>query len=232
MTRPGLLICFTGIDGSGKTTQARLLLDWLKSKDVKSTYVWSRGEVLAIRNIFLFWGRKALGTSAREIAQNKKSYRTYQSRKSKLMENPLVRMLWSATTQMEHLIQINAEIRPKVRDGCVVVCDRYLWDSTIDMAVLNNKNPDWLLSGPNRFLWEFVPKPTVTFFVDIPPEEAMRRKDDIPSVEYVRKRAECYRYLAAHNLSLVVNGCEDAAALHNEIKDTVASYMERQGRYG
>jgi tRNA uridine 5-carbamoylmethylation protein Kti12 len=95
MTQRALLICFTGIDGSGKTTQAKLLDRLVGSKGVKSIYVWSRGEVLTIRRYFFPWEGRALGTSAREIAMIKILMSEYQSRKSRLMGNLLVRMLWS-----------------------------------------------------------------------------------------------------------------------------------------
>jgi thymidylate kinase len=226
MKQGSLLICFTGIDGSGKTTQAKLLLDWLNSKDIKSIYIWSRGEVLTIRRIFLFFGRRFLGTTESKIASDEKAHSEYQSRKSKLMGNSLVRILWSAMTYVEHLIQINLDIRRKMRDGCVVVCDRYLWDSSVDMATLNNKDPQWLSGGFNSLVWKFVPKPTITFFIDIPPEEAMKRKNDIPSVNYVRERAEFYRYLAKCYSFSVINGCEDAATIQNEIIGTVNTYVE------
>jgi thymidylate kinase len=226
MTQRALLICFTGIDGSGKTTQARLLVEWLASKGVKAMYVWSRGEVLTIRGILLFMGRRALGTSARKIANDKKSYREYQSRKSNLMGNSLVRILWSVMTYVEHLVQINRDIRRNIQDGRVVVCDRYQWDTAIDMAVLNNKDAEWLSNGLNRFMWKFIPRPTMTFFIDIPPEEAIKRKDDIPSYDYVRKRAELYRYLAKCNSFTVIDGCGDVAAIQNQIIDTVKNYIE------
>ena len=226
MRQGSLLICFTGIDGSGKTTQAKLLLDWLKSKGIKSKYVWSRGEVLTIRRIFLFFGRRFLGTTENKIASSEQAHREYQSRKSSLMRNSLVRTLWSTMTYLEHLIQINMDIRRKMRDGCIVVCDRYLWDSSVDMATLNHKDHQWLSGGWNRLAWKFVPKPTITFFIDIPPEEAMKRKSDIPSITYVRERAEAYRYLATRNSFSVINGCKDPIAIENEIKRTIDIYLE------
>ena len=226
MTQSASLICLIGIDGSGKTTQAELLLDWLASRNVKSRYVWSRGEVLTIRSIFLLLGRRALGTSASKIAGDKNSYREYQSRKSKLMGNWFVRLLWSAMTYIEHIIQINMDIRRKMQEGVVVVCDRYLWDSNVDLAVLNNKKPEWLSSGLNRFMWKFVPQPTITFFIDVPPEEAIKRKNDIPSLDYVRRRAELYRYLAKSNSFSVIDGGGDAAEIQTIIENAIKNYIE------
>lgn len=230
MTQDGLLICFTGIDGSGKTTQARLLVDWLASMGIKSIYVWSRGEVLMIRRIFLFLGRSALGTSTRQITGDQKSYGRYQSRKSKLMEISIVRLLWSVMTSIEHLAQINLDVRRRLLDGSVVVCDRYLWDSSVDMAVLNKRNPQWLSGWLNRLMWRFVPKPAITFFIDIPPEEAIKRKNDIPSVDYLAKRAELYRYLAKCNSLTVINGCLDPVTIQNKITDIASHYIEREGK--
>jgi thymidylate kinase len=226
MTRQGMLFCFTGIDGSGKTTQARLLVDWLASRGVKSIYVWSRGEVLAIRRILLSAGRRAVGTSERKIASDQNNYREYQSRKSRLMSNRWVRNLWAVMTQIEHLVQINRDIRPKLRQGYTVVCDRYLWDSTIDMAVLNNQDHQSLLGNINKLMWKFVPKPTITFFIDIPPEEAMKRKDDIPSFDYVKKTADFYRFLSQQYSLSLVDGSEDITAIKENIRNAVTNLLE------
>jgi dTMP kinase len=217
MAQRALLICFTGVDGSGKTTQAELLMKWLMAMGVKSMYVWSGGEILTIRGILLSMGRRTLGTTAREIARDKMAYDDYQSRKSKFKENLLVRMLWSVLTYVEHIIQIALGIRWKMQNGCTVVCDRYLWDSIVDLAVLNHKEKEWLLSGLNKFVWRFVPPPTITFFIDIPPEEAIKRKTDIPSYDYVSKRVELYRYLSKSAPFVTINGCEDIMTIQDQI---------------
>jgi thymidylate kinase len=225
MTKRGLLICFTGIDGSGKTTQAERLLAWLQSRGIKSTYVWSRGEVLAIRRVMLILGRRILGASEHRIVADKALYREYQFKKSKLLRNPFVRGMWSAMVRLEHLIQINRDIRGSIRAGNVVVCDRYLWDSTVDLAALNNKKPEWLLNRVNKFMWRLIPRPTLTFLLDIPADEALKRKDDIPSSEYVYSRIEHYRHLAKNCRIILIDGCGNIATIQNKITDTVGSYI-------
>ncbi len=226
MRHGGALICFIGIDGSGKTTQAKMLVNWLSSQGYRPLYVWSRGEVLQIRQVFLRLGRRALGTSEREIANNKNSYREYQSKKSRLLHNPVVRALWSTTTQFEHIAQINRDIRGKIKDGNVVVCDRYFWDSAIDMAILNNKKSEWLPNRMNRMLWNLVPKPMATFFIDIPPEEALKRKDDIPSLEYVKRRVDMYRYLSTCLPVTVIDGVDDPASISALVANLVKKHVE------
>jgi dTMP kinase len=132
-------------------------------------------------------------------------------------------------TRVEHLVQINRDIRPKIREGYVVICDRYLWDSIIDLAFLHKKDAGWLLNGLNRFMWKFVPQPAVTFFIDIPPEEALRRKDDIPSFEDVKVRANLYRYLANRQSMVLVDGCDSVAAIQNKVRNTIEGLVNNVG---
>jgi thymidylate kinase len=230
MMRRGLLICFTGIDGSGKTTQAELLVDWLASHKIRSIYIWSRGEVLSIRRILLFLGRRVLRTTTHEINSDRNSYQIYQSRKSKLLKNVLIRNIWSITTTLEHIIQINWDIRSKLKAGIFIVCDRYFWDSTIDMAILNSQTPQCLSNRINFFLWKLVPHPAITFLVDVPPEEAIKRKNDIPSYDYASKRAEFYRYLAKIDAITVIDGCSSLDVIHQEIAHKVSNYLEGLGK--
>jgi thymidylate kinase len=75
---------------------------------------------------------------------------------------------------------------------------------------------------------KFIPKPTIPLNVDIPPEEAMKRKNDIPSFNYVRKRAELYHYLSKYNSITVINGCGNAVGIQNKIINTVNNYIEGQ----
>ena len=58
------LIAFTGIDGSGKTTQAKLLLKRLQNDNMEVSFIRSKWEPFFIRPIIKKWkGREVKNTS-------------------------------------------------------------------------------------------------------------------------------------------------------------------------
>lgn len=79
MTR-GILICLTGIDGSGKTTLAKSLNDSLNKNGCNSTYVYARVTPIFSR-LLMIVGRKILMIGSKDIfidynkhINNKKKY--------------------------------------------------------------------------------------------------------------------------------------------------------------
>ncbi len=225
----GLLICLVGIDGSGKTTQAEMLLEWLRSEGFDAEYVWSRGEMLGARRLLLSLGRRALGTSTADIARSRATRRTYQTKKARLKRQPVIRALWSGLTRIEHLLQIRRDISRSLAGGHVVVCDRYLWDSLVDLAIMHSKGPEWLWCRRNRLARALVPVPDRTVLIDLSAEEAARRKDDIESVEELERHAELYRLLADREGFAVVDGRADIASIQEMIRDAVRGLLDRTG---
>ena len=57
------LVVFTGIDGSGKTTQAKLLVDWLHKDGKTVSYVWCRWEPFLVRPLIKIWKSKVTKSS-------------------------------------------------------------------------------------------------------------------------------------------------------------------------
>lgn len=101
MKNRGAFICIEGIDGSGKTTQAKLLANRLKiSHNAVYTAEPSRGKI---------------GTYI------KKSYLYGEKRLSIVLE-----ALLFAADRIEHL---ENEIFPSLDKGCLVISDRYVYSS-------------------------------------------------------------------------------------------------------
>jgi dTMP kinase len=101
MNRKGVFVCIEGLDGSGKTTQAKLLAKKLrKSHNAIYTAEPSRGKVGAfIRNSCLY-GEKRLST--------------------------VVEALLFAADRIEHA---ENEILPALSEGKLVISDRYVYSS-------------------------------------------------------------------------------------------------------
>ncbi len=101
VNRKGVFICIEGLDGSGKTTQAKLLAQKLgKSHNAVYTAEPSRGKIgRFIRNRCLY-GEKRLSS--------------------------VVEALLFAADRVEH---VETEVLPALHQGKLVVSDRYLYSS-------------------------------------------------------------------------------------------------------
>ncbi len=142
-----MLITFEGIEGSGKSTQAKLLMEWLQTK-----------------NISCLLTREPGGTS---IGQ--------QIRRILLDPNhtnicPLTELLLYMADRAQHLSE---RILPELSSGKTILCDRF-YDATtvyqgiarqVDMAVIK-KLHTIVLSGL---------KPDITLLFDLPVEEGLKR---------------------------------------------------------
>jgi dTMP kinase len=100
-----------------------------------------------------------------------------------------------------------------------VICDRYAYDAIVGLAInqLNVVDASDLRTFVNM-LHRIVPDPDVIFLIDVPPEVALQRKRDIPSLEFVRVRREVYKLLGKEYISMVVlNGAEPLSELQKKI---------------
>ena len=99
-----MFITFEGIEGSGKSTQCRLLKEYLESKGRKVSVTREPG-----------WG--AMGKLIRHLILDEKE----------LDIHPLTELYLFCADRVQHVKDF---ITPRLNDGEVVICDRY-FDSTI-----------------------------------------------------------------------------------------------------
>ena len=104
MKRRGLFVTFEGIEGSGKSTQLRLLAAWLRKHDISCVVTREPGGTRAgdaIRTIFL-------GPSGHGL-------------------DPWAELFLVEAARAQHLEEV---VRPALAAGRVVLCDRFT-DSTL-----------------------------------------------------------------------------------------------------
>ncbi len=148
MNKRGKFITFEGCDGCGKSTQLKLLSAYLTEKGIPHIFTREPG------------GGK-ISEAIREILL---------SGKNSEMTDECEALLYAAS-RVQHL---SDRVEPALREGKLVICDRYVDSSLAYQAHARGLGVDFI-SKINAFALEKY-LPDVTVFIDLTPEAAFLRK--------------------------------------------------------
>ncbi len=226
LARPRFIV-ITGMDGGGKTTQAKRLLAGLKGRGERVQYLWLRGRPLVTLPLLML-GRKLLGAPSllrtpsvarRETPRLAAAEAEYQEAKTRWLRRGLLGRLWLTLNLLERLVEAWARVLPA--RGRTLVADRYVFDSIVDLAAAR-RAADWReVWRPDGRFARLLPKPDAVFFIDVDVETAMRRKADIPSRQYLERRRGLYLDMARALGWTRVDGTQDADAVARFIWERV-----------
>lgn len=221
--RKGHLVVFCGIDGSGKTTQAELLINALDRQGVQASYVWARWEQKLVRPFTGKWKdhiKKDTGQSDGGAKENK-------LKKRKLLNNPVIRFLWLGAFFIDYGWQILVKVRIRLIRKELIVSDRMFYDSVIDQAVNLGNNRKWLLDNlTSPWMRVLFPKPDIVIYIDCPGEIAFARKDDAPDVEYLTDRRKLYKHLAEQYEWIEIDGTQPVDDIAEHIRNVVNQKLQ------
>ncbi len=216
--KKGSLIVFTGIDGSGKTTQSDLLVKSLGRDGIEVSYVWSRWDPFLLKSAISLWKKKSTHFSDGP----NHNYSQLTRRKNKLLSNQFISRLWLLAFYIEYGIQIFKKIRMKLLKEELVISDRIFYDSIIDQTINMNRSKEQLMESLDSvWLRMIFPKPDMVIYVDCPGEVALSRKDDAPNLEYLTVRREFYMTLADKYRWITVDGTLPVGEIYSRIKELV-----------
>jgi thymidylate kinase len=213
--RRGILVAFSGVDGSGKSTQVDLLEESFERVNV---------QVLRIRSRW----RPVLSLPLLVVMRRLGYARVHRAGGVYIVETRLpsrggLTSLWCILTQVENIVKTGVKLVFPLLLGRTVICDRYALDMVVDgMAGLHDK-PGYTRLGFR--LLRFLPKPNHAFFMDIDPEVAFKRKPDLPSLEDYVERLQLYRELSSSWGITIVNARVSADAIHRKVWKTIASSL-------
>lgn len=141
-----MFITFEGLDGCGKTTQAKLLAESLEKAGYK---------VLITREP----GGTEFAEKIRSIVKD-----------PSIKIDGLTEYLLFASARADHIEKV---IKPALKENTIVICDRFIdssyayqgYGKNVDLEFINNTNK--VIIGDLY--------PDLTFYIDISPKEAMKR---------------------------------------------------------
>jgi thymidylate kinase len=180
------LITFSGLDGSGKSTQIEAVVSMVSASGlrVRRLAFWDDGVVLkAMREEFVHkvYGSEAgVGTPENPVIRRDKNMRGWHL----ALGRPCLYLLdaW-------HLRSVVACER---RSGCdVLIMDRYIYDEPANLPW-----ESWVTQALVRCTVRLAPAPDLAFLLDADPDAAHLRKPEYP-VSFMRECRKWYHRLAA-----------------------------------
>jgi dTMP kinase len=216
------LIVLMGLDGSGKSTQAEMASEWLRRRGIPTEVVWMRGESYITQPVLKVG--KALLRAPREDKrgggiESGSDYERYVDGKQAMFKNRFLRAVWRTLTIIDLYITFKLSFRSVSRDTRVVILDRYFYDSLIDIDTAFGSGGTEAVSMLDSSLLRLFPRPDMVFLLELPPEEAMKRKDDIPSIAYLEERHGLYLKFAEITRAFRVDATGSIEQVQTAIRD-------------
>ena len=187
----GTLITFEGIDGSGKSTQIKLIKKYLYKNKKKALFTREPGGTLEAELI-----RKLILSKKKKINFEKKT-----------------EILLLLAARYEHYKKL---IEPAISNGEIIICDRFIHSTLAYQCAGNNKLKKFYFEMSKPLINNF--QPDLTILLDISPIKALERinkrknnnRYDNKNLKFFSEVRKSYNELAKKNskiekLNAVIN---------------------------
>jgi thymidylate kinase len=229
-SQPAMLVSFSGVDGCGKTTQAKALSCAFEACHVRVHLVWTRGGSSRWLHWFARWGKR--GSDAQTASTPPSGARGEQAqstpaRSASAMQDKVearqrhfrsrgVRWGWSWLTTMELLLEYARRVALPLSVGRVVICDRYVPDAFADWtAYFRQSSVDTSLAA--RVLRRCSPRPRLAYWIDVTPETARSRSEDDNPIEFLTAQSDAYGKLSRLHALHTLDGARAWEAISDDV---------------
>jgi dTMP kinase len=209
--KKGLFITFEGLDGSGKTTQIKLLYDYLKERGLDV--------ITAVEP-----GGTEIGRKIRKILLDKDNHE--MSYKTETL------LFLASRAEL-----VSKVISPALNKGRIVICDRFFDSTVVYQGIARGLGVDEIL---NMSLWATGGVvPDITFLLSVKPDKGKKRMDraskkrDRLELEKDNFRREVYKgYLSIAGKHkerfVVIDGEKNIEDISEEVKRKVENYLRNK----
>ncbi|TET58481.1 dTMP kinase, partial [Candidatus Bathyarchaeota archaeon] len=194
--RKGVFICVEGIDGSGKTTQAHILVEALKKEGFEAVYTTEPSN-----GVFGKMLRKHILEGSRRVPV-------------------VVEAVLFAVDRFDH---IESEVKPLLKRGKIVVSDRYVY-SSIAYQGASSLSKKWLKEINNRAIKPdlsiFIDVPP-----EIVIGRFNRQRSVMETLQTQKRVREAYLKLVEEEDLLVIDGASAKKEVAERIQKVVFNFL-------
>lgn len=228
-------IALIGLDGSGKSTN----ISRMKGDHDYSQYqfVWVRWKPLLLKPTYWIMERMLAkkksandGNAAFEtinddqrISQGKEKNEIYEEKtglKSKIFKSTIVRTIWMSIALIDYYIQFYSKVIKSILRNEDIIFDRFYLDLFVDQGINFGYSPVQIEDEINKYQWLF-PRIDRYIYIRVSPETCLKRKDDIPSIDYLLKRYTVYEHLSKGKKWVTVDGEKPIEDVYSNIKKLI-----------
>ena len=213
------LISFSGLDGSGKSTQIANLREYLHTQGLTTSLLafWDNVVVMTrYREGFvhkMYGSEKGIGAPDKPVNRRDKNVRKWYL---SIIRHGLYFL------DAMHLVRVLAKARRSGSD--VTIMDRYIYDELANLPLSNGLTRIFI-----RMITAFVPAPDVAYILDADPEAARARKPEYP-VDFLYLCRSAYLKLASMLGTLTVIPPLPLNEAKREVEQAAASALARRSQ--
>lgn len=200
-TSRGAFICIEGLDGSGKTTQAKILVKNLRRKGFDAVY-----------------------TTEPSVGKVGKLIRSFVLDRKERVPAALEALLFAAD-RVDHMENV---IKPLLKQGRVVVCDRYVY-STLAYQGAAGLDLNWI-----ELVNRFALKPDLALLVDVPSDvvvQRLKRKKTVMETKRNQEKVrEVYLKLATDKQLTLIDGDRPVRQVADDVLKAVLARLTVEHR--
>ncbi|GBD38928.1 Thymidylate kinase [bacterium HR37] len=204
-----MFITFEGIEGSGKTTQAQLLRDFLVNKGYRVTFTREPG-----------WG--ILGRLIRRMLLEERD----------LELDPVAELCLFCADRAQHVKEL---LRPRLKAGDIVICDRFVDSTVVYQGYGRGLDIELVKKVANASTLGL--KPDITLLLNLPVRIALSRirnresmtKFEEEPLEFHERIRQGYLFIAQKEPDRikVINAARGVDQIREEITDIVLTRLSR-----
>lgn len=199
----GLLISFSGIDGAGKSTQVKLLVEYLRSKG-KKVYATEAMFGYFLLKPLVWVLRGTTGTRGQGPVKKNKS---------------ILPKFWFILAFIDIWASYIFKVRPMLAKYDFVIADRFytdIWANLLYYGYL----PEWAF----EIFVKLLPKADIAFMLQVNPKTVQKREREFPP-DYYEEQAKIYKSLATQVNFCIISTNKNSKIVFQIIKD----FLTREG---
>lgn len=214
-----MIISFSGLDGCGKSTHVRETQRWLKQQGVEVRIIETHA--LTTYHVIGQVLRRISEGQTNRLLNEQYAHIPEATRNGKWKLLGIVRSLAFLVDLVFFLILVWIPARMRSRE--IILCDRYLWDTAVQLRYLG-------LCGDKFFrkVVNLIPMPEAPFLLSTSAEQAYSRKPEYPLL-HLKRKSQLYSDLTVIRPGIMLVESTTIKETQVAIQRNLASILDDDG---